>query len=211
MQQKQLLVNPKDLSLTESALNKRQLQLLLKRTPDNYVRTRPAKGGGTWKYVTGGYVRKVLNLMFGFDWSFEVTEQNIMHGEAIVKGRLTVKTAGKSIVKEDFGNKEIICKKGSDQPLSIGNDLKAAATDCLKRCAAQIGIAADIYSADEFREVAVKMDEVTKEMVSELYEIKNDAVNSVLRENVERILRNEEKDKYETIYEILQALWTQSE
>lgn len=206
MQQKQLLVNPKDLSLTESALNKRQLQLLLKRTPDNYVRTRPAKGGGTWKYVTGGYVRKVLNLMFGFDWSFEVTEQNIMHGEAIVKGRLTVKTAGKSIVKEDFGNKEIICKKGSDQPLSIGNDLKAAATDCLKRCAAQIGIAADIYSADEFREVAVKMDEVTKEMVSELYEIKNDAIDPVLRENVERILRNEEKDKYETIYEILQAL-----
>ena len=203
---KQLLVNPKDLSLTESALNKRQLQLLLKRTPENYVRTRPAKGGGTWKYVTGGYVRKVLNLMFGFDWSFEVTEQNIMHGEAIVKGRLTVKTAGKSIVKEDFGNKEIICKKGSDQPLSIGNDLKAAATDCLKRCAAQIGIAADIYSADEFREVAVKMDEVTKEMVSELYEIKNDAIDPVLRENVERILRNEEKDKYETIYEILQAL-----
>jgi hypothetical protein len=203
---KQLLVNPKDLSLTESALNKRQLQLLLKRTPENYVRTRPAKGGGTWKYVTGGYVRKVLNLMFGFDWSFEVTEQNIMHGEAIVKGRLTVKTAGKSIVKEDFGNKEIICKKGSDQPLSIGNDLKAAATDCLKRCAAQIGIAADIYSADEFREVAVKMDEVTKEMVSELYEIKNDAIDPVLRENVERILRNDEKDKYETIYEILQAL-----
>lgn len=203
---KQLLVNPKDLSLTESALNKRQLQLLLKRTPENYVRTRPAKGGGTWKYVTGGYVRKVLNLMFGFDWSFEVTEQNIMHGEAIVKGRLTVKTSGKSIVKEDFGNKEIICKKGSDQPLSIGNDLKAAATDCLKRCAAQIGIAADIYSADEFREVAVKMDEVTKEMVSELYEIKNDAIDPVLRENVERILRNDEKDKYETIYEILQAL-----
>lgn len=203
---KQLLVNPKDLSLTESALNKRQLQLLLKRTPENYVRTRPAKGGGTWKYVTGGYVRKVLNLMFGFDWSFEVTEQNIMHGEAIVKGRLTVKTAGKSIVKEDFGNKEIICKKGSDQPLSIGNDLKAAATDCLKRCAAQIGIAADIYSADEFREVAVKMDEVTKEMVDELYEIKNDAIDPVLRENVERILRNDEKDKYETIYEILQAL-----
>ena len=129
-----------------------------------------------------------------------------MHGEAIVKGRLTVKTAGKSIVKEDFGNKEIICKKGSDQPLSIGNDLKAAATDCLKRCAAQIGIAADIYSADEFREVAVKMDEVTKEMVDELYEIKNDAIDPVLRENVERILRNDEKDKYETIYEILQAL-----
>jgi len=201
-----LLVKASDLSLTESALNPSQLQLLLKHTPEKYVKTRPAKGGGTWKYVTGGYVRKVLNLMFGFDWSFEITEQQVMHGEAIVKGRLTVKTAGKAIVKEDFGNKEIICKRGTDQPLSIGNDLKAAATDCLKRCAAQIGIAADIYSAEEFREVNVKTDDVTKEMVAELYEIKNDAIDPVLRENIERIIKNDEADKYETIYQILQAI-----
>jgi len=40
-------------------------------------------------------------------------------------------------------------------PLSIGNDLKSAATDCLKKCASEIGIASDIYNKDEFREVKV--------------------------------------------------------
>ncbi len=46
------LINPEDLALTESALNPKQLGLILKRTPEKYVRTRPAKGGGTWKYGT---------------------------------------------------------------------------------------------------------------------------------------------------------------
>jgi len=52
-------------------------------------------------------------------------------------------------------------KRGTDAngnrvPLSIGNDLKSAATDCLKKCAAEIGIAADIYNKDEFKEIQVK-------------------------------------------------------
>lgn len=149
-------ISPKELSLVEeSALNPSQLAWVLKRTPKQYIKSRPAKGGGQWNYVSGSYVRKVLNLMFGFDWSFEILEQQVMHGEAIVKGKLTCHTNGKTIVKMQFGNKEIMCKKGTDIPLSIGNDLKAAATDALKKCAAELGIAADVYNAQEFREVIV--------------------------------------------------------
>jgi hypothetical protein len=60
------LIKKEDLSLVEDLpLNEKQLKLLLKRTPKQYTHQRPAKGGGTWTYVTGGYVRKVLNLMFG--------------------------------------------------------------------------------------------------------------------------------------------------
>ena len=147
------LIDAKDLSLTTSALNKKQLQMLLKHTPEKYVRTRPAKGGGQWKYVSGGYVKKVLNMMFGFNWTFEVVEKTIIHGEAIVLGKLTIQSNGTTITKMQFGNKEIICKRGTDQPLSIGNDLKSATTDALKKCAAELGIAADIYNAEEFREV----------------------------------------------------------
>ena len=149
------LIKPEQLSLTDSALNAKQLELILKRTPDKYVRNRPAKGGGQWKYVSGGYVKKCLNLLFGFDWSFEILEQMIMHKEAIVKGKLTINSNGKTIVKMQFGNKDIMYRKGTEEPLSIGNDLKSAATDALKKCAAEIGIAADIYNAEEFREVQV--------------------------------------------------------
>lgn len=150
------LITEKDLTLADTnTLNSGQLKHILNRTPKQYIKQRPAKGGGTWDYVTGGYVRKCLNLMFGWNWSFEIVDEKILHGEVIVKGKLTCVSNGASIVKMQFGNKDIICKKGTDIPLSIGNDLKAAATDALKKCAAEIGIAADIYNKEDFREVLV--------------------------------------------------------
>jgi recombination DNA repair RAD52 pathway protein len=155
------LVTVDDLTFSEAnVLNQQQLQKLLSVTPKQYVKKRPAKGGGEWEYVTGGYIRKVLNLMFGWDWDFEILDEKIMHGEAIVKGRLTCRSAGKTIIKTQYGNKDIILRKadekGERHPLSIGNDLKAAATDCLKKCAAEIGIAADIYNKEDFKAVKVK-------------------------------------------------------
>jgi hypothetical protein len=159
------LIEPDDLSLVEqNSLNPNQLALILKKTPAQYVKQRPAKGGGTWEYVSGGYVKKCLNLMFGWDWDFEILEDKILHGEAIVKGRLTCRSNGHTIIKTQYGNKDIVFKKQTDEeknkgleriPLSIGNDLKSAATDCLKKCASEIGIASDIYNKDEFREVKV--------------------------------------------------------
>ena len=151
------LVNADELSLVDSnSMNERQLNFLLMKTPKQYIHKRPAKGGGEWEYVTGGYVRKLLNLMFGWDWDFEILDEKILHGEAIVKGRLTCRSNGRTIIKTQFGNKDVICKRGTDIPLSIGNDLKAAATDCLKKCAAEIGIAADIYNKLDFKEVQVQ-------------------------------------------------------
>ena len=162
MSQDLAIITSEDLSLVSgNVLNELQLAQILKRTPSQYVKQRPAKGGGTWDYVSGGYVKKVLNLMFGWDWDFEVLEDKIMHDEAIVKGRLTCRSNGRTIIKTQYGNKDIMYKRGTDEngnrvPLSIGNDLKSAATDCLKKCAAEIGIAADIYNKDEFKEIQVK-------------------------------------------------------
>lgn len=150
------LIKPQDLSLVEdNSLNEKQLKQILQKTPPKYVKKRPAKGGGTWDYVTGGYVKKCLNLMFGWDWDFEIIHQEVICDEVVVKGRLTCRTNGKTIVKMQFGNKDVIYKKGTKDPLSIGNDMKSAATDCLKKCAAELGIAADIYNKEDFREVNV--------------------------------------------------------
>lgn len=157
------LIEPSDLSLvSENMLNAKQLEILLKTTPPQYVHKRPAKGGGTWEYVTGGYVRKLLNMMFGWNWSFEIIEQMILHGEVVVKGKLTCKVQGGEIVKMQYGNKEVMCKRGTDQPLSIGNDFKAAATDALKKCAAEIGVAADIYNKQDFKPVRVATESISE-------------------------------------------------
>ena len=153
-------INAKDLAKVENNLiNAEQAKFLLKRTPANHIKTRPALGGGTWQYVSGTYVQKVLNLMFGWAWDFEIVSEIIQDGEAIVKGRLTVNTGGQKIIKTQYGNKKIMKKRNNGEALSLGNDLKAAATDALKKCAAQLGIAQDVYAPDEFTEVEVISEE----------------------------------------------------
>ena len=150
------LVNEKELSLVDdNSLNAKQLAIILKKTPKQYVKSRPALGGGRWDYVSGGYVKKCLNLMFGWDWDFEIIDEKIMieAKEVIVKGKLTCRSGGKTIIKMQYGNKSIMFRKGTEIPLSVGNDMKAAATSCLKKCAAEIGIAADIYNKEDFKEV----------------------------------------------------------
>lgn len=207
------LVQASDLSLVENnALNANQLKQLLKKTPQQYVHSRPAKGGGTWEYVTGGYVRKVLNLLFGWRWSFEILDEKVMHGEAIVKGKLTCFSNGQEIVKMQYGNKDIAYRREADKdgnkiPLSIGNDLKAAATDALKKCAAELGIAADIYNKMDFREVQVDTrEEITLDDLQELYELKKDALGLGDRVNAERILNTQEKASYGKLHRQLSSL-----
>ena len=205
------LIKAEDLALVnENSLNSNQLSLILKKTPPQYVKKRPAKGGGEWKYVTGGYVRKCLNLMFGWDWDFEIMHQMVLHDEAIVQGKLTVRSNGKSIIKTQFGNKEVIYKKqlgvnNERVPLSIGNDLKAAATDCLKKCAAEIGIAADIYNAEDFKEVFIDTSKVELEDLELLYDMKKDSLTNEEKTYIERILKNKEENSYKKLHTLLQS------
>lgn len=157
-------ITAKELSLVEdNSLNELQLKMLLKRTPKAYVYERPAKGGGTWKYVTGTYVRKVLNMMFGFDWDFEVVEYkyDLDIKQVFVLGKLTCRSNGKTIIKQQFGTKDIMCKRADGKPLDLGNDLKAATTNALKKCASELGIASDIYAPKEFKEVTVIKEQPT--------------------------------------------------
>ena len=144
------------LTLVETPLQIPQLLRLLQRTPTAHRYTRPAKGGGVWEYVTGVYVKKVLNEVFGWLWSFDIISIEEKHGQAVCIGKLTVnKPDGQPLVwKMDVGKADIKMKKETGQPLDYGNDEKAACTDCLKRCAFQLGIASDIYGKNEFKDIA---------------------------------------------------------
>lgn len=201
-----LLVKPEELNYNDvQVINDKQLQLLLKRTPDKYIKTRPAKGGGQWKYVSGGYVRKVLNLMFGFQWSFDIIDQQVLHGEVIVKGKLTCTSNGVTITKMQFGNKDIMFKKGTEIPLSIGNDMKAAATDCLKKCAAEIGIAADIYNPEEFREIKLDIDSEL-DMIVDLVKAKEHLLDDMQITFLQEVINHKEKDNYTKAIKLLESL-----
>lgn len=188
-----------DLSLAnDNSLNAKQLQLLLKKTPSQYVRQRPAKGGGVWHYVSGAYVRKVLNLMFGWDWDFEVLSEMIQGNQVIVKGKLTCRVNGKSIVKTQFGCKEIMMRKGTNEPLNLGNDFKSATTDALKKCSAEIGIAGDIYGKDEFKEIDVIQETLSADEVHNSKEKERVEKHIINANTIESLMQVEDlANKYE--------------
>lgn len=138
--------------LPKSWISERQVLRMVQQTPPQHVYTRPAKGGGTWSYVTGTYVEKVLNFTFGWNWDFEVMSHGKEGEQVWVLGRLTVKDDhGHAITKTQFGRADLKFKRDTKITLDFGNDLKAAATDSLKKCASLLGIASDVYGKAEFK------------------------------------------------------------
>lgn len=168
IQRLQLDIN--QVSRAKSVLNQNQIQKIFNSTPAKYKYTRPAKGGGNWTYIKSSYVRKVLDGVFGFNWNFEIETSLAEAFEiakltkvCVVKGTLTGKVhmdgQWLEISKTQFGRSEVKFKKeledGHKVPLDFGNDMKAATSDCLKKCASLFGIGADVYEADEFMEIEI--------------------------------------------------------
>mgnify|MGYP000486461510 CR=1 FL=1 len=209
---KLIAVSDKDMALVENnMLTPNQLAFLFKKTPEGHISTRPAKGGGQWKYVTGTYVKKVLNLIFGWMWSFEVVEHkfDLQIKQAYVLGKLTVKSNGQEIVKMQFGRVDIKFKKNTEIPLDLGNDLKAATTDALKKCASELGIASDVYAPNEFKEIYIKSPEgKTEESLEEVCEIFAQVSEQIKPEDaiaIERIIKEKEKASYSKAIKILKS------
>ncbi len=146
----------KKMALTPTWVTSAQLIRLVQRTPSEQTYTRPGKGGQTWTYVTGNYVEKVLNFVFGWNWDFEVVAHGREGDQIWVHGKLTVKSpkGDQSISKSQFGRADVKFKKDTKIMLDFGNDMKAATTDALKKCASLLGIASDIYGKQEFRQEA---------------------------------------------------------
>jgi len=131
-------------ALDKEAVKEAITNLLRGKTPIKYIKERDARGGGKVKYVETYYVVDQLNKLFGFRWNFEVLDEKSNDIEVIVKGRLTAYGGDEhSIVKEQFGQVDRL--KG----VPLGDQKKAATSDCLKKCASLFGIALDIYWGKE--------------------------------------------------------------
>lgn len=107
---------------------------------------------GTLDYIEGHAVIQRLNDALGGLWSFEIINHHVNEhqGEVLVIGKLTVG----NIAKMQFGSSQITKSKQSGEAISIGDDLKAAATDCLKKCATQMGVGLYLYGGGKDREPA---------------------------------------------------------
>src|SRR5215210_5379609 len=139
-------------TLLIQTLSEAQVDFLMQRTPKREIKMRQGRGGMQFAYVEHGYVTERLNLVFGFNWDYEVVDKQILDDEVIVEARLTVRTpGGQTIVKTQFGGADIkrhASGQRSGRPLSIADDYKAAASDALKKCASLLGIGLDLYGRD---------------------------------------------------------------
>jgi len=178
---KKLELDISQVTRTTSLLNQNQIQKIWNSTPARFKYTRPAKGGGQWTYIKASYVRKVLDSVFGFNWSFDV-ETTLAEAFQVAKlsNSIVVKATLRGKVKHDgewvelsktqFGraevkwqmitsngvkNKKLDEYTGAPMPLDLGNDFKAATSDALKKCASLFGIGADVYEASEFQEIEI--------------------------------------------------------
>lgn len=126
-------------------LNKAQLSFITQKTPKAFIKERPGPGGMKLSYVEVGYVINILNQVFGWNWDFRVLDQQVGNKQVWVRGELSVRAGEREIVKGQFGGAEIKFNKQTGEPVSIADDLKAAASDSLKKCASMLGIAGDVY------------------------------------------------------------------
>ena len=109
-------------------------------TPDQ-IKQRKGLWGKMLDYIEGHSVIQRLNDAFESDWSFSVVEHHILDEEVLVLGKLT---AGE-IEKMQFGSNKVTRDSETKKVLCLGDDLKAAATDSLKKCASLLGVGLHLY------------------------------------------------------------------
>jgi hypothetical protein len=105
------------------------------------IKHRKGNFNRTLAYIEAPAVINRLNDAFDGAWSFDILEHHILQEEVLVLGRLTVE----GIVKTQFGNSQITRKKDTGDVISLGDDLKAAATDALKKAATLLGVGLHLY------------------------------------------------------------------
>ncbi|CAB4144324.1 DNA repair protein Rad52/59/22 [uncultured Caudovirales phage] len=103
------------------------------------LKHRPGRAGMTFTYADARAVAQRLDDVLGIEgWQFEVKvadgARNVVHGS------LAVVIGGKTTIRQDFGYPN---SAQDDEPL------KSAASDALRRCAAQLGVGRSLYSPDK--------------------------------------------------------------
>lgn len=126
-------------------ISQKQWDIIGSKTPQDKIRKRPGRGGQLFDYVETGYMVGLLNTVFNGLWDFEVTDQQVGTTQVWVRGKLTVYISPElKITKTQYGGSDVK-KDRNGNLIDIADDLKAASSDCLKKCASLFGFASDIY------------------------------------------------------------------
>jgi len=140
---------------TISQENTADIKAILSRPfPKELIRYREGQKKKQLAYVETAYYIDRLNEAFCYQWTWEILSETITEFEVFCKGKLTVKIAGQTVIKETYGGKDIIMVDIFDRqtrqvtgkkPFSIADDLKSASSDALKKACSLLGIGLHLY------------------------------------------------------------------
>ena len=121
-------------------------ELLEKPFDRSQIKQREGNFGKMLDYVEAHSVIQRLNDAFDARWSFEILEQKIMEqtDEVVVLGKLNAD----GVTKSQFGSSRITRNSQNGEMVSLADDLKAAGTDALKKCATLLGVGLHLYGGN---------------------------------------------------------------
>jgi len=121
-------------------------ELLEKPFDPDQIKQREGNFGKMIDYIEGHAVVKRLNDSFDANWSFAILKHEILKDtdEVFVLGELS----SNGIVKTQFGSSRITRARETGEMISLADDLKAAATDSLKKTATLLGVGLYLYNSD---------------------------------------------------------------
>ena len=120
-------------------MSKQIAQALLAPFEEKDLKHRPGRAGMTFTYADARAVAQRLDDVLGIEcWQFEVKVAD--PARSVVHGSLAAVIGGKTVIRQDFGYPN---SAQDDEPL------KSAASDALRRCAAQLGVGRSLYSPDK--------------------------------------------------------------
>ena len=115
-------------------------EILEREFEPNLIKKRKGRGGMVLDYLETASVIRRLNEAFESEWNFRILEHGVdTEAKAVwVLGELTAL----GLIKQQFGAKDIYEKS------TLGDNLKSAASDCLKKCATLFGVGLHLYEDD---------------------------------------------------------------
>lgn len=129
-------------------------------------------------YVEIGYMKAIADKEFP-GWSWEIIKSDALGSEAyVVHGRLKWYDNGVMRTGDMVAAHRIQKKKNTDVFVDVGNDIKAANTDCMKKALNMyLNIADDVYrnqyedpelSDDQIKTIRVLADEISADKLIEM-------------------------------------------
>jgi Fe-S cluster assembly scaffold protein SufB len=163
-------------------------------------------------YVEFSYMREIADKEYpGWSWTIEKTE--VLGSEAfVVQGRLLWYDEGIWRKADMVAAHRIQKKRGTNEFVDIGNDIKASNTDCIKKAFNMyLNIADDVYrnqvedlqlSDEQKNEILVLASDVSEERMEQVHElIKDQAVNTANFDSSIRKLERELEKQLDAIGE----------